>query len=178
MKKGTLKMAEKECKAILVDRLKEYVKRNGRPVTPIDRNLYGLYDEYEGFGTAETTVVLKLNDEGCWFVEESKPLADVDFDGADLRYVEKELERAFDLWCFQCLYIVKDDCLYEPEHLKYFALRNGGVCFNDFADMERGDVEQLPLSMISKMVEIVDYLDSKRKKQTERKNIGFVIGCF
>jgi hypothetical protein len=148
--------ARDEVKLSLIEVLKQYVKDNGNDVTDYDVDTFGLKDQDED---AVITKVLNFYDNGgCYFSTTSDINAEFDPLNKTKKEIFDELGDKFLYWAFQCLYIEIED---GKEQLKYYLFYNDGTWFSDLAEPEHNYVDDLPLEVICKIIDVIKYETSK-----------------
>ena len=157
MKAGELISAREKLKSILVEKLKEYVKENGKDVTDYDRNVFG-FDDDDSDCTI-TKVLSFYDNDGCYFPTTNGFLSEFNpFDKTTDQLVN-ELSEKFSYWAFQCLYIKIED---GEEMLKYYTFYNDGTWFSEnLAEPEHEYVDTLPLEVICNIIKVINYGASK-----------------
>ena len=153
---------EYNCKTILVNKLKEFVRINGEDITDYDRDVFGI-DEDEEEGVTITKVYNFYDNGGCYFPTTNSVLPDIKIDCDTADELREELNVNFTHWAFQCLYLEVDK--EHGEHLKYYTLFNDGIDFKDgLSEPDHEYVQNLPLSIICEIVSVINYIETKHDK--------------
>ncbi len=158
-----------DLKCILVSKLKEFVKDNGSDITQYDRHVFGL-DEDEHDGVTLTKVLNFFDNDGCYFPTTRNVLTDVEPYDKSVDELMEELSDNFMYWAFHCLYIEIDDGMPVKENLKYYAFYNDGTWFSDgLSESEHDYVNNLPLEVICKIIDVIDYKYYEDKRIDSKK---------
>ncbi len=146
---------------LMTYRLLQHVKENGEDITDYERNEFGL-DEDEQDGVTLTKVLNFYDNDGCYFPVARKILPDVSTD--ENTKIADELDNTFEHYAFLCLYIEIDENISPMENLKYYCLYNNGVGFKYSSEPDHGYVNNLPLEIVCKIVDVIRYTDETSNK--------------
>lgn len=151
-------------KCILVDKLKEFVRENGDDFNSTDyyRNEFGI-DEDEQEGVTITKILNFFDNDGCHFPTTRRALVEFDpWNQNSVEDVADKLSDEFMFWAFQCLYIEIDESQTPKENLKYYTFYNDGTYFSEnLSEPEHDYVNNLPLEVICKIIDVIDYVYAK-----------------